>query len=138
MKNRRWIALLFGACLSLTATGAVSAHSKAAPTTIAPSPVSAHSDAQAGPQVVEITAKRFAFTPNVITLKKGEPVTLRLNSQDVTHGFYMKALKIDDLIEPGKPTEIHLQPQAAGRFTTICDHFCGSGHGNMKMTIVVE
>ena len=26
----------------------------------------------------------------------------------------------------------------AGTFTTICDHFCGANHGNMKMTIVVE
>ncbi len=35
-------------------------------------------------------------------------------------------------------TDVVLTPQTAGRFTTICDHFCGSGHGNMKMTIVVE
>jgi cytochrome c oxidase subunit II len=90
------------------------------------------------PPVVKITAKRFAFTPNVITLKRGEPVTLQLNSEDVTHGFFMKALKIDEVIVPGKTTEIHLTPQTAGRYTTICDHFCGSGHGGMNMTIVVE
>jgi heme/copper-type cytochrome/quinol oxidase subunit 2 len=29
-------------------------------------------------------------------------------------------------------------PKTPGRYTTICDHFCGAGHGNMKMTIVVE
>ena len=28
--------------------------------------------------------------------------------------------------------------QKAGRYAAICDHYCGSGHGNMKMTIVVE
>ncbi len=90
------------------------------------------------PPVVEITAKRFQFTPSSITLKKGQPAILRLRSADVTHGFYMKKLGIDATIEPGKNTDVPVTPQAAGKFTAICDHFCGSGHGTMKMTIVVE
>jgi cytochrome c oxidase subunit 2 len=98
------------------------------------SPRLAHADE---PRVVEITAKRFGFTPNQITLKKGETVKLRLTSEDVTHGFFMKKLKIDEVIEPGKPTEIALTPDTAGSFTTICDHFCGVNHGNMNMTITV-
>ena len=93
---------------------------------------------QAAGRVIPITAQRFAFSPSQITVKKGETVTLRLTSQDVTHGFYMKPLKIDEVIEPGKPTDVTITPQTAGTFTTICDHFCGSGHGNMHMTIVVE
>ena len=94
--------------------------------------------AQDGPKTIAITAHRFAFEPNQITLKKGEPVVLQLTTGDVTHGFYLKPLKIDELIEPGKTTTVNLTPQSAGTFTTICDHFCGSNHGNMKMTIVVE
>ena len=90
------------------------------------------------PRVIEITAKRFAFTPDQITLKKGETVKLRLTSVDVTHGFFLRQLKIDEDIEPGKVTEITVTPQTAGTFSTICDHFCGANHGNMKMTIVVE
>jgi cytochrome c oxidase subunit II len=90
------------------------------------------------PRVVEISARRFEFAPAEITLRKGERVTLRLRSLDVTHGFFQKALGIDATIEPGKVTEVSLTPPAAGRYLTICDHFCGSGHGNMKMTIVVE
>ena len=90
-----------------------------------------------GPRVIEITAKRFGFTPNQITIKKGETVTLRLKSEDVTHGFFLRPLKIDEEIEPGKVTEITVTPQTAGSFTTICDHFCGTDHGSMKMTIVV-
>ena len=89
-------------------------------------------------RVVEITAKRFAFSPNIITLKKGEKVTLRLHSEDVTHGFFMRALKIDEVIEPGQTKDVVLVPETAGSFTTICDHFCGANHGNMNMTIVVE
>jgi cytochrome c oxidase subunit 2 len=89
-------------------------------------------------RVVEITAKRFAFVPNSITLRKGETATLRLHSEDVTHGFFMRALKIDEVIEPGQTKDVTITPQTAGSFTTICDHFCGVNHGNMNMTIVVE
>lgn len=100
--------------------------------TLSPRPARADS-----PRVIEISAKRFGFTPSQITLKKGETVKLRLASEDVTHGFYMKKLKIDEVIEPGKPTEIALTPDTAGSFTAICDHFCGANHGSMNMTITV-
>jgi cytochrome c oxidase subunit II len=90
------------------------------------------------PKVVAITAKRFEFSPKEITLKAGETVKLQLATEDVTHGFFAKPLGIDEVIEPGKTTEVVVTPKVAGRYTTICDHFCGAGHGGMKMTIVVE
>jgi len=97
-----------------------------------------HQARAASPRVVEITAKRFGFTPDQVTLKKGEPVTLRLRTEDVTHGFFMGKLKIDAEVEPAKTTDVTITPDVAGTYTTICDHFCGANHGNMKMTIVVE
>lgn len=90
------------------------------------------------PRVINITAKRFEFSPNQITLKKGEPVKLMLTSDDVTHGFYLKPLKIDEVIVPGKTTEVNLTPQTAGTYLLICDHFCGVNHASMNMKIVVE
>jgi cytochrome c oxidase subunit 2 len=81
--------------------------------------------------VITITAKRFEFTPKEVHLKKGETVVLRLVSEDVTHGLMTRALNLDVDIEPGKTTEARVTPMKAGRFTAICDHFCGSGHGNM-------
>ncbi len=101
---------------------------------LAASPVPAAEPAR----VVPIAAKRFAFTPKEIVLKQGETVTLRLTTEDVTHGFFVKPLGIDAVVEPGKPTDVVVTPGKPGRYTTICDHFCGSGHGGMKMTIVVE
>lgn len=96
-----------------------------------------HDDAT--PKVIELKAKRFAFEPGEITLKKGETVTLRLTTADVTHGLYLKPLKIDALIEPGKTAEVTVTPQQTGKFVAICDHFCGAGHGNMHLVVnVVE
>ena len=93
---------------------------------------------QEHPRIIPITAKRFAFTPDEVHIKKGESVRLVINSEDVIHGFFSRPLKIDTDIEPGKPAEVALTPQTAGRFLTICDHFCGAQHGTMHMTIVVE
>lgn len=89
-------------------------------------------------RVVDITAERFAFSPASITLKRGESVKLRLHSKDVTHGFFLRPLKLDEEIPAGETAEVIITPQQAGTFTTICDHFCGANHGNMHMTIVVE
>jgi cytochrome c oxidase subunit II len=94
--------------------------------------------AEGAPRVVAITARRFEFVPKEITLRKGETVKLQLTSEDVTHGFFVRPLGIDAEVEPGRTTEVVVTPAEAGRFRTICDHFCGAGHGNMKMTIVVE
>ena len=88
--------------------------------------------------VVEITAKRFAFSPDRITLKKGETVKLRIHSEDVTHGFFLRPLKLDEEIPAGQTIEVTVTPETVGTYVTICDHFCGANHGNMNMTIVVE
>jgi cytochrome c oxidase subunit II len=100
----------------------------------APAPARAAETAQ----VVKITASKFHFTPERIVLAKGQPVTLQLTSADRTHGFMVRAFGIDTDIEPGKTTAITIRPEKPGTYTTICDHYCGLGHGGMKMTIVVE
>ena len=89
-------------------------------------------------RVIDVAARRFSFTPSQITLKKGETVKLRLTSQDVAHGFFSPSLNLDESVQPGEIREITLTPQVAGTFTIICDRFCGTNHGNMNMTIVVE
>ena len=87
---------------------------------------------------VAITAKRFEFEPAEIHLKAGEDATLAVTSQDVTHGFFSRPLGFDEELPPGKTVEVHVKPTNAGRYTVICDHYCGSGHGGMKLTVVVE
>lgn len=90
------------------------------------------------PRVIEISAKRFEFAPNVVTLRVGEPVTIRLTALDRSHGLLVKPLGIDLDAGHGDPDEVTITPKAAGTFPAICDHYCGMGHGNMKMTFVVQ
>jgi len=91
-----------------------------------------------GPRVIAITANQYQFSPAEITLKRDQPVTLQLTSTDVTHGFFMKRLKLDADIVPGRKTDLTFTPHEAGKFNVICVHYCGPGHGAMHMTIVVE
>ena len=93
---------------------------------------------ETAPRVVEISAKRFEFNPKQITLKRGEKVTIRLVSTDRAHGLLIKPLGVDLDADDGKPGQITITPDAAGTYPAICDHYCGSGHGNMKMTVIVE
>jgi cytochrome c oxidase subunit II len=97
-----------------------------------------HIRADESAQVVKITASKFHFTPDHITLVKGQPVTLQLTSIDATHGFLIRALKIDTDIKPGTVTAMTVTPMTAGTFKAICDHYCGLGHSGMKLTVVVK
>jgi cytochrome c oxidase subunit 2 len=100
--------------------------------------LSVPSNAQAAPRVVAISAKKFEFAPNIITLKKDEPVTIRLTATDRAHGLLVQSLGVDLDAAPDQPAEVTITPHEAGRYDAICDHYCGAGHGAMKMTFLVE
>jgi cytochrome c oxidase subunit 2 len=91
------------------------------------------------PRRIEITAMRFSYGPNEITLKRGEPVDLVIHSTDVTHGLEIKGLGVKVDIPNGRLTEVPLTPTDAGDFDGQCSHFCGEDHGSMTFTVhVVE
>ena len=95
--------------------------------------------AQPAPRRIEVTAKRFNFTPGEITLKRGEPVVLVLKSADVAHGIRFKELGIETKIGKGQTSELTFTPAKAGTFVSHCSVFCGPGHGSMTLTLhVVE
>jgi cytochrome c oxidase subunit II len=91
----------------------------------------------ASPPRVEVAAKRFAFEPAEITLKKGEPVDLVLTSKDVAHGVRIRELHLDLHAAKGKSAEVTFTPSITGTFVGHCSVFCGSGHGQMTLTIHV-
>ena len=86
---------------------------------------------------IHITAKKFEFTPDTVTLKKGEPVVLMFSSQDRKHGFNLRAFGIRADVNPGGTAQIRFTPDKTGKFTFSCDVFCGEGHEDMTGTIVV-
>src|SRR5260370_35409835 len=72
------------------------------------------------PRRIEISAKRFGYTPAEITLKKGEPVVLVLTTEDVSHGLKFKELGLDSKFEKSKPGELALTADKVGDFVVRC------------------
>ena len=88
-------------------------------------------------RVIQITAKKFDFTPASIELKVGVPVVLELRSADRKHGFTVPDLKVDTQIEAGDVTRVRIVPDKPGTFEFHCSVFCGGGHEEMTGQIVV-
>lgn len=98
-----------------------------------------HVTAEPTERVIKISAKAFEYTPNEITLKKGERVVLELTSQDLFHGFDIPDLGLRADLPPGKTARVQLTPDKTRSFAFHCDNFCGTGHENMTgMIHVVE
>ena len=87
---------------------------------------------------IQVTAKKYEFSPNPIRVKKGEPVKLIITAKDHDHGFSLEAFHIKQKLKKGEPTTIEFTPDKAGTFPFKCSVFCGMGHGGMKGTVVVE
>ncbi|HUH65095.1 MAG TPA: cupredoxin domain-containing protein [Syntrophales bacterium] len=88
--------------------------------------------------VIQVTAKKFEYSPKEIRLKKGVPVVMEFTSLDRLHGFNCPSFKIRSDIFPGKKNLLRFTPDKAGSFPFHCDNFCGSGHEGMTGTIIVE
>ncbi|MGZ3608262.1 MAG: cupredoxin domain-containing protein, partial [Syntrophales bacterium] len=88
--------------------------------------------------VIQITAKKFEYSPKDITVKKDVPVVLEFTSLDRLHGFNCPGLGIRADIAPGKTNQLRFTPNKAGSFPFHCDNFCGLGHEGMTGTITVE
>lgn len=92
---------------------------------------------QSQPRRIEVMAKKFAFVPSEITVKKGEPVVMVLQSEDVLHGLRFKELNLDTEIRKSAPSELSFTPEKTGTFIGKCSRFCGKGHGEMTLTLHV-
>jgi cytochrome c oxidase subunit 2 len=99
-----------------------------------------HGTAQPAPQVVEITAERFSFSPSEIRVKADAPVEIRLRSDDTDHGFRLLDTDINIVIPKrgrGVATATFTPPKP-GRYTFECSRLCGAGHAFMRGTLVAE
>jgi cytochrome c oxidase subunit 2 len=83
---------------------------------------------------VKIVATNFKFDQDVYKVKKGEPVTLKLESQEGFHGIQISGLDVN--LQPNE--SVTITPEEAGEYEMICSIMCGTGHAKMKAKLVVE
>ena len=79
------------------------------------------------------------WNPEVIKANVGEPLHLKLTSDDVVHGFAVGQMDMDAVeVEPGKVTNVTLSFDRPGIYTFFCTRWCGPNHWRMRGTIEVE
>jgi heme/copper-type cytochrome/quinol oxidase subunit 2 len=106
-------------------------------------------------QVIEVTAKKYEYSPEPVHVKRGMKVQLKITATDHDHGFKIAALP-DGAAQSGTPglifasaqdcwqlkkgetTTIEFLAQAPGTYTFRCCHTCGVGHRGMKGELVVD
>jgi cytochrome c oxidase subunit 2 len=119
-----------------TGTVTVALFAMLAPKVLAQAPATAGSEAKA--REIKVTARKYRFDPNVITVKKGEQIKLVITALDHDHGFKLEAFNINQELKKGDPTVIEFTADKAGTFPFQCSHFCGLWHPKMKGRLVVE
>jgi cytochrome c oxidase subunit II len=110
-------------------------------------PTTARSDARfAQPRVtikpdgsaeVIALAQMFSFAPNEIRVPANKPVTFRITSPDVTHGFQIVATNGNAMIVPGYVSQFTTVFKP-GDYLIVCNEYCGLGHHMMQGRLIVE
>jgi cytochrome c oxidase subunit 2 len=107
------------------------------------------------PQIIEVSAKKYEFTPSEIRVKQGVKVELKVHSVDETHGIKL-SVYAEGTKDKGKPGLVFDHPdqngnvtkdvdqildfvaQEPGTYEFKCAKVCGMGHGRMKGKLIVE
>lgn len=80
------------------------------------------------PRSFQIDAKRFAYTPAVIKVNKGDNVSIELVATDVVHGLAIDGYNLEVTADPGKTAHLSFVADQAGSFRFHCTVTCGNMH----------
>ncbi len=87
---------------------------------------------------VVMAAMMFAYNPAEVHVPAGKPVTFRLTSIDVTHGFQIVGTNGNTMIIPGYVSQFTTTFQQPGEYLIVCNEYCGLSHHLMSAKLVVE
>jgi cytochrome c oxidase subunit II len=78
------------------------------------------------------------ITANEIHIPAGKPLSVRLESKDVLHEFWVPKLTRKMSNVPGQPNHIWLQADKPGTYIGQCSEFCGTQHAWMRILVVAD
>jgi len=87
---------------------------------------------------VVLIAMMFAFQPAEIRVPAGRPVTFRITSADVTHGFQIVATNGNTMVVPGYVSQFTTVFRTPGEYLIVCNEYCGLSHHLMSAKLIVE
>lgn len=95
-----------------------------------------------GPQAVVVhgkVAEAGGWSPADLAVEAGEPLHLRLTSDDVIHGFAIGQSDWPEVeVKPGVVSEVTITFDEPGKYTFYCTRWCGPNHWRMRGTIEVS
>ena len=91
-----------------------------------------------GSVVVSVVASMFAFAPDPIEVPAHVPVTFRLTSADVVHGFEIVGTNANAMAVPGYVSQFTVTFDAPGERTIGCNEYCGLVHHAMVGKVMVK
>lgn len=91
-----------------------------------------------GSATVRMISLMFGFVPGEIRVPRGVPVTFRLTSPDVIHGFQIVKTNGNSMVVPGYVTQFTIRFDEAGEYLIVCNEYCGLGHHGMFAKMYVE
>jgi cytochrome c oxidase subunit 2 len=77
-------------------------------------------------------------TANEIHIPVGEPVAIKLRSNDVIHSFWVPALSGKTDLIPGQTNTTWLLADRAGTYRGQCTEYCGLQHAHMGFEVVAS
>ena len=87
---------------------------------------------------VVVVASLYAFVPDGARIPANRPVTFRITSRDVTHGFQIVGTNGNTMVVPGYVSQFTTTFREPGEYLVLCNEYCGIGHHNMHGTLIVE
>lgn len=91
-----------------------------------------------GHVTVVMRAELYTFRPTVVRIPAGRPVTFRITSADVIHGFLVVGTNVNLTVAPGYVSEITTRFDTPGEYLVACNEYCGLAHHLMQGSIVAE
>ena len=95
---------------------------------VAFAPLPAAGGMHATTRVVRIEAGQFSYSPSVVTVNRGDTVTLELVSTDVVHGLYVDGYGLSVQADPGQTKTLTFVADQEGSFRFRCNVTCGAMH----------
>ena len=91
-----------------------------------------------GGATVVLIAMMFAFQPAEIRVPAGRPVTFRMTSADVIHGFQIVGTNGNTMVVPGYVSQFTTVFRTPGEYLIVCNEYCGLSHHLMSAKLIVE
>ncbi|MCL6517039.1 MAG: Sec-dependent nitrous-oxide reductase [Alicyclobacillus sp.] len=91
---------------------------------------------------VYMAAIRSHFTPDQLTVKQGDKVTIYLTNLEqqpnITHGFAVSDYNINVAVDPGQTKVVQFTADKPGVFPFYCTDFCSALHEEMMGYLTVQ